>query len=74
MAFTLTFFSFTFFNKFDGTYKFFPCQKGNIFSQIFWENCAFYGLDKEPEPELKIGTGTCQKSGPELVISRNRKR
>jgi hypothetical protein len=23
-----------------------------IFSKFFFENCAFYGLDTEPEPEL----------------------
>jgi hypothetical protein len=35
---------------------------GKIFSKIFLENCAFYGLDTEPEPVLQ------------LVKSRNRKR
>jgi hypothetical protein len=27
-------------------------QTGKIFSKNFLENCAFYGLDTEPEPEL----------------------
>jgi hypothetical protein len=53
------FFSFTFYNKFDKTYQFFPCKKAlNVkkarFFPIFFLNYAFYGLDtgpkQEPEP------------------------
>jgi hypothetical protein len=50
----LTFFSFTFYNKFDETYQFFPCKKildvkrQDFFQLIF--PTAFYGLDTEPEP------------------------
>ncbi len=49
--------------------------KGKIFSKTFFENCAFYGLDTEPEPVLqlvksrdrncnllKVGSGTVKNS------------
>jgi hypothetical protein len=69
--------SFTFFNKFVQNYKLFPCKtayyaKRQKSSKIFLVKFAFYGLDKElePEPELfksrnrnfsKVGTGTFSK-------------
>ncbi len=68
----LTFFSFTFYNKFDENCLCFLWEKlrkwkGKIFSKIIFENCAFYGLNTEPEPYLsKVGTETVtlQKSEP----------
>ncbi len=52
----LTFFSFTFYKKFDENYKFIPWKKALFvkrqdFFQIFFESCAFYHLDTKPEPE-----------------------
>ncbi len=52
----LTFFSFTFYNKFDKTYQFFPCKKAYYvkrqeFQKNLFEKFAVYGLDMEPEPE-----------------------
>ncbi len=55
----ITKFSVTFYDKFDETCKFFPCKqayyvKRQDFFQNFWENCAFYGVGTEPEPEPEL--------------------
>ncbi len=51
--------------------KNFPCKKAyNVarFSKKFFEKFAFYGLDSYG---ARTETVTCQKSEPELFISRN---
>ncbi len=58
---TFLFFSFIFYNKFVKTCHFFLCKtayfvkKQDFFPKNILENCSFYGLDteKEPEPETE---------------------
>jgi hypothetical protein len=49
----LTFFSFTFYNKFVDIYNLLPCKTAYYVkrNQIFKEKLAFYGIDMEQEPE-----------------------
>jgi hypothetical protein len=49
----LTFFSFTFYNKFVDIYNLFPCKTAYYVKrkQIFKEKFAFYDKDMELEPE-----------------------
>jgi hypothetical protein len=49
----MTFFSFTFYNKFVDIYNLFPCKTAYYVKkkQFFLEKFAFYGIDMELEPE-----------------------